>query len=154
MGLHSGDIVVEAGDVYGAGVNLAARLQELAEPGNLLISGAVREQLGGNLKLPAVDLGYVRLKNITSSVRVFKIVTSPEETALAPPGSGALQHSWPSIAVLPFLDYGADADQGYFGGGLVEDVVAALASLPDLFVISRASTLKYRENPPDIQAIA
>ena len=92
MGLHSGDIVVEAGDVYGAGVNLAARLQELAEPGSLLISGAVREQLGGNLKLPAVDLGYVRLKNITSSVRVFKIVSSPEEATLAPPGSGALQH--------------------------------------------------------------
>jgi adenylate cyclase len=152
MGLHSGDIVVEANDVYGAGVNLAARLQELAEPGNLLISGAVYEQLGSNLKLPSVDLGNVRLKNIANPVRVFKIVTSPGPPLA--PASRTYAHSRPSIAVLPFFEYGADADQSYFGDGLVEDVVGALASLPEMFVISRSSTLKYRENPPNIQAIA
>jgi adenylate cyclase len=154
MGLHSGDIVVEATDVYGAGVNLAARLQEMAEPGNLLISGAVYEQLGSNLKLPSVDLGNVRLKNIANPVRVFKIVTSPGRGPPLTPASRTYAHSRPSIAVLPFFEYGADADQSYFGDGLVEDVVGALASLPEIFVISRSSTLKYRENPPNIQAIA
>jgi adenylate cyclase len=154
MGLHSGDIVVEPRDVYGAGVNLAARLQELAEPGGLLISGAVYDQLGNSLKLPAADLGYVRLKNIANAVRVYKIETSPRTDPPLALASHTLPHLLPSVAVLPFIEYGADADQSYFGDGLVEDVVGALASLPDFFVISRSSTLKYRESPPNIRTVA
>src|SRR5216684_4378310 len=84
MGLHVGDIVVEARDVYGAGVNLAARLQELAEPGGLMISASVREQLGNNLKLPIIDLGNVTLKNIAAPARVFRVVTSPGPDAEHP----------------------------------------------------------------------
>jgi adenylate cyclase len=154
MGLHSGDVVVEATDIYGAGVNLAARLQELAEPGSLLISGAVYDQLGSNLKLPAVDLGYRNLKNIANPVRILKIETSPGRNTPHARASHSLSHSRPSIAVLPFAEYGVAADQGYFGDGLVEDMAGALASLPDVFVISRSSTLKYRESPPIIPAIA
>jgi adenylate cyclase len=154
MGLHSGDIVIEAKDIYGAGVNLAARLQQLAEPGSLLVSGAVYEQLGGNLKLPVMDLGYQRLKNIVNAVRVFKIETSPGIDAPLTPSSLGLPHSRPSIAVLPFTEYSVSPDLSYFGDGLVEDISGALASLPDLFVISRSSTLKYRQSPPDIQSVA
>src|SRR5207302_1051214 len=151
MGLHAGDIVVEAHDVYGAGVNLAARLQELAEPEELAISASVREQLGNNLKLPTIDLGHVTLKNIAAPARVFRVLTLGEgerQRAPAMPWT-----SRPSIAVLPFLEYGAEAAGSLLGDGIAEDVVAALASLPDLFVISRNSTLKYREAPPNIQTI-
>src|SRR3954451_12592167 len=73
LGLHSGDVALVTGDAYGAGVNLAARLQDLAEPGSIYISGTVHEQLGGNLKAPAVDLGYISLKNIANPVRIFRI---------------------------------------------------------------------------------
>ena len=151
MGLHSGDIVVETKDVYGAGVNLAARLQELAEPGNLLISGAVYEQLGGNLKFSAEDQGYVHLKNILKPVRVYKINTSPGASG---PTVNTFQDPRPSVAVLPFAEYGVQADESYLADGLLEDMTGALASLPDLFVISRSSTFKYRDNRPNLQAIA
>jgi adenylate cyclase len=156
LGLHSGDVTLEAGDAYGAGVNLAARLQDIAEPGSIFISGTVHEQLGGNLKEPTVDLGYMSLKNIANPVRVFRIGGAPASDAERPVGrvSPALRQSRPSIAVLPFAELGADTQQGYFGDGIVEDVVGALASLPDLFVISRSSTLKYRASPPDLRAIS
>ncbi len=152
MGLHSGDIVSEARDVFGAGVNLAARLQEAAEPGSLFISGTVYEQLGSNLQLPVSDQGFLRFKNIRRPVRVYKIETAPRQAAAAHPASPA-PHTRPSIAVLPFAEFGAADDRSYFGDGIVEDITAALASLPDIFVISRASTLKYRRGPPDFQAI-
>jgi TolB-like protein/class 3 adenylate cyclase len=148
MGLHVGDILIEERDVYGAGVNLAARLQEIGEPGCVTISASVREQLGANLKLPAVDLGPMVLKNIAEPVQVYCIVIPPGTDAPAAPAAGRHQHSQPSIAVLPFVEYGAS--DSFLGDGITEDIVAALASLPDIFVISRNSTLKYRENPPSI----
>jgi adenylate cyclase len=153
MGLHAGDIVVQAHDVYGAGVNLAARLQELAEPGGLMISASVREQLGGNLKLPTIDLGNVTLKNITAPVRVFQVVTSPGPETPRPLGAGASGSSRPSIAVLPFLEHNGSSADSLIGDGIAEDVVAALASLPDLFVISRNSTLKYRTAAANVETI-
>jgi class 3 adenylate cyclase/tetratricopeptide (TPR) repeat protein len=151
MGLHVGDIVVEARDVYGAGVNLAARLQEIAAPGGLAISSSVREQLGAGLKLPTTDLGSVPLKNIADPVRAFQVeLTQPERQ---PRVAGARRHSRPSIAVLPFTEYDAKAEDSLIGDAISEDAIAALASLPDLFVISRNSTLRYREPQPSIQAI-
>jgi class 3 adenylate cyclase/tetratricopeptide (TPR) repeat protein len=154
MGLHSGDIVTNQRDIYGAGVNLAARLQEDAAPGNILISGAVYEQLGSNLKLPTRDLGFKHLKNIAKPVRVFEITLVRDGSPPAVGTASSLPHSRPSIAVLPFLEFGAAAGERYLGDGLVEDIIGALASLPDIFVISRGSTLKYRKTPPDVQSIA
>ena len=152
MGLHVGDIVVKARDVYGAGVNLAARLQEIAAPGGLAISSSVREQLGAGLKLPITDLGNVSLKNIVDPVRAFQVdLTQPQRQHARV--AGAHWHSRPSIAVLPFTEYGAKAEDSLIGDAISEDAIAALASLPDLFVISRNSTLKYREPQPNIQAI-
>lgn len=152
MGLHVGDVVIEARDVYGAGVNLAARLQEIASPGGLAISSSVREQLGAGLKLPITDLGNISLKNIADPVRVFQVelIQPPQEPARV---AGAHRHSRPSIAVLPFIEYGANAEDSLIGVGISEDAIAALASLPDLFVISRNSTLRYREPQPNTQAI-
>jgi adenylate cyclase len=154
MGLHSGDIVEEQRDIYGAGVNLAARLQEDATPGNILISGTVHEQLGGNLKLPTRDRGFKHFKNIARPVRVFEITLAPDSNPAPAGATNPLPHSRPSIAVLPFLEHGAAAGQSYLGDGLVEDVIGALASLPEIFVISRSSTLIYRETPPDVQSVA
>jgi adenylate cyclase len=154
MGLHSGDIVVEEHDIYGAGVNIAARLQELAEPGGLLISGAVREQLGANVGLPFVDLGYRELKNISNAVRVFAVGTANGDTPGPPRLLFGSPRGIPSIAVLPFVEYGAEPGESYFGDGLVEDIVAALATLPDFHVISRSSTLKYRGTQPDLRTVA
>ena len=152
MGLHVGDIVVAARDVYGAGVNLAARLQEIAAPGGLAISSSVREQLGAGLKLPITDLGNVSLKNIADPVRAFQVnlTQSQREPARV---AGARRHSRPSIAVLPFIEYDAKTEDSLIGDSISEEVIAALASLPDLFVISRNSTLRYREHQPHVQAV-
>src|SRR5437763_2114138 len=116
MGLHAGDIVVEAHDVYGAGVNLAARLQELAEPEEVVISASVREQLGGNLKLPTIDLGQVTLKNITAPIRVFRVLTLGESERKRAPAMP--WDSRPSLAVLPFVEYGARATDSLIGEGI------------------------------------
>jgi adenylate cyclase len=154
IGLHVGDIVVEAHDVYGAGVNIAARLQEFAEPGELAISALVREQLGNNLKLATTDLGNVTLKNIAAPVRVYRVEPLNNQEHRRVPVSGTPRKSRPSIAVLPFLEYGVKPGDSMIGEGISEDVVAALASLPDLFVISRSSTLKYRDARPQTETVA
>jgi adenylate cyclase len=153
MGLHVGDIVVEAHDVYGAGVNIAARLQEFAEPGELAISALVREQLGNNLKLTTLDLGNVTLKNIAAPVRIYRVAALSQAGRQRTPAAGAPWKSRPSIAVLRFAEYGVKPGDSFIGDGISEDVVAALASLPDLFVISRSSTLKYRDAPINIETV-
>jgi adenylate cyclase len=164
VGLHVGDIVVEAHDVYGAGVNLAARLQEIAEPGTLAISASVREQLGSKLKLPTTDLGSLTLRNIAGPVRVFRVVTSPTRAgnSLPAPAGGttaaAVAHAnrtaLPSIAVLPFRNLQPGPGDTYIADGLVEEIVHALAGLKELFVISRASTLGFTSSAPDAHAIS
>jgi len=166
MGLHVGDIVVEARDVYGAGVNLAARLQELAEPGGLMISASVREQLGNNLKLPIIDLGNVTLKNIAAPARVFRVVTSPGPDAEHPLPASAVagpagsieamrgnRAAPPSIAVLPFRNLQPGPDNEYIAEGVVEEIIHALGGLKELFVILRTSTLGFSGQGLDIRSI-
>jgi len=151
MGLHVGDVSQHRGDVYGAGVNLAARLQELAEPGSVMISAAVREQVGANLQLPTVDLGGLSLKNIANPVRAFRIVTSTDEVRARLPAMGATGR--PSIAVLPFRTLDPDPDKAYFGECMVEDIIASLATLKELRVISRNSTVAYRGKETDVYQV-
>lgn len=151
MGVNVGDVVVEAEDVYGNGVNVAARLQDLAEPGGLMISSSVREEVGTNLELPTVDLGNLSLKNIQTPVRAFRVITNPD------PGGPRLvrsnQRRQPSIAVLPFRTLDPDPEHAYFGDGLVEDIIGALAALKDLLVISRNSTLVYRGKDVEVRRV-
>jgi len=151
MGLHVGDVSQHRGDVYGAGVNLAARLQELAEPGSVMISAAVREQVGANLQLPTVDLGNLSLKNIANPVRAFRIVTATGASRPRIPAMGAPGR--PSIAVLPFRTLDSDPAKAYFGEGMVEDIIASLATLKDLRVISRNSTIAYRGKEADVHQV-
>src|SRR5215469_8436181 len=154
MGLHSGDVVVEDHDVYGSDVNIAARLQELAEPNGLLISGAVQEQLDNDSTFPSVDLGFVQLKNIANPVRVFGVAASRDKGLPDPKSMSLRSRGIPSIAVLPFNEYGVDSNHNYFGDGLVFDIISALASLPDFHVVSRSSTLKYRGSEPDLRGVS
>ena len=151
MGLQVGDVILRRNDVYGAGVNVAARLQELAEPGSVMISAAVREQVGSNLQLPTIDLGNLALKNVANPVRAFRVVTSREH--YRPRLSAAGAPGRPSIAVLPFrtLDHGEA--RAYFGECMVEDIIAALAALKELRVISRNSTAAYRGKETDVRQV-
>jgi len=151
IGLNVGDVVEEDGDLYGSGVNVAARLQELAEPGGVMISGLVREQVGNNLGLPAIDLGQIPLKNIRAPVHVFRILTSAELSR--PRQAEAWLHRQPSVAILPFRTLHDDPRQAYFGEGIVEDIIAALAGLKDFFVISRNSTMCYRGQDADVRRV-
>jgi adenylate cyclase len=133
MGLQVGDVMLRRNDVYGAGVNVAARLQELAEPGSVMISATVREQVGSNLELPAIDLGNLALKNVANPVRAYRVVTSLEHSRPRLPAAGAPGR--PSIAVLPFRSLDPDPEKAYFGECMVEDIIASLATLKELRVI-------------------
>jgi adenylate cyclase len=149
IAVHIGDVMTTADDIYGDGVNVAARLQEYGEPGGVILSGAVYDLVRGMVGGEARDLGFLRLKNFERPVRAY---------ALSGPRSLVTRTRWsrgsrPSIAVLPFVEHGVPSEQTYFGDGVVEDIVGGLASLHELLVISRNSTLKYRERPADLPAI-
>jgi len=151
MGLNVGDVIEETDDLFGFGVNVAARLQELAEPGNLIISGSVHEQAGHNVSSPVLDLGLLPLKNLEKPVRAFQVL------AVGGAERGRRNtdatHRQPSIAVLPFRTLHGGQRQAWFGEGIVEDIIAALARLNDLTVISRRSTAVYGEQPIDARRI-
>jgi adenylate cyclase len=151
MGLHLGDVVEERGDLYGSAVNIAARLQELAEPGAVMLSSFIRDQMPVDVGAPVIDLGVIRLKNIAAPVRVFRLATSID--SVQPRPARLDLRTPPSIAVLPFRVADEDREQSYFGEGIVEDIIGALAGLEDLLVISRNSTLAYRDGNIDLHRI-
>lgn len=138
VGIHIGDIVEESdGDLMGDGVNIAARLEGIAEPSGLCLSGAAYEQVRDKLKEEFEDLGEKELKNIARPVRAFRVVLSPHNARdpISPDPSGgklALPDK-PSIAVLPFQNMSGDPEQEYFGDGIAEDIITALSKLRGLF---------------------
>jgi len=151
MGLNVGDVVEEAEDVYGNAVNIAARLQELAEPGAVVFSVGIRNQAAIDPAIPMIDLGIVKLKNIETPVHVFRLGTGANPTQ--PRTMRVNPQRTPSLAILPFRTPEIDLEQAYFGEGLVEDIIGAIAGLEDLLVISRNSTLRYYEKGTDIRHI-
>jgi TolB-like protein len=151
IGINVGDIVVEAGDIYGDGVNVAARLEGLAEPGGICVSARVQEDARGKLDLAFEDLGEQRLKNIAWPVKVFRARLSGEVTAPRP--TLALPDK-PSIAVLPFVNMSGDPEQAYFADGLAEDLITDLSKGPGFLVIARNSSFAYRGRSIDIRTIA
>jgi adenylate cyclase len=147
IGLHQGDVIAEGGDLLGDGVNVAARLEALAEPGGICISGRVREDAAGKLSLEVEDLGEPELKNIAQRHRVFRVrLGAPERPALPLPDK-------PSIAVLPFANMGGDPEQEYFADGVVEDIITSLSRSGWLFVIARNSSFAYKGTSPDIRKV-
>jgi len=155
IGINVGDIVVEDDDIFGDGVNVAARLEGLAEPGGICVSARVQEDAAGKLDLAFEDMGEQRLKNIARPVRVYRIhgsekVGGAKDSIVQPPF--ALPDK-PSIAVLPFTNMSADAEQEFFGDGIAEDVITALAHYPSLFVIARNSSFTYKGRAVDVKQI-
>ena len=127
IGIHQGDIVVEDGDIFGDGVNIAARLEGLAEPGGICVSARVREDAAGRLDLAFEDIGEQSLKNIARPVRVYRVVTAARP-AMPQPGSNPSLPDKPSIAVLPFANMSGDPEQEYFADGMVEEILPPSAA--------------------------
>src|SRR5262249_35455203 len=152
IGINMGDIVVEDGDIFGDGVNVAARLEGLAEPGGICVSARVQEDAAGKLDLVFEDIGEQQLKNIARPVRVYQGVTSaPPATSQL--GSGPPLPGKPSIAVLPFANLSGDPEQEYFADGMVEEIITTLSHIRWLFVIARNSSFTYRGQAVDVKQI-
>ena len=153
IGINLGDVVIEEGDVYGDGVNVAARLEPLAEPGGILVSAAVREQVGDRSNAVFKDAGERTLKNISRPIRTYSIVTGterPRTSKTAPTATGGK----PSIAVLPLDNMSSDPDDEFFADGLTEDILTGLSRFKDLFVISRTSAFVYKDHKLSVQEVA
>ncbi len=151
IGINLGDIIGEGTDVYGDGVNIAARLEALAQPGSICVSAKVRDELRGKSQHVFEDMGEVQLKNIANPVRAFRIVDGGSPASVGP--SLSLPDK-PSIAVLPFQNMSGDPEQEYFGDGIAEDIITALSKLRGLFVIARNSTFAYKGKAPDVRQVA
>ncbi len=158
IGINLGDVIVEDDDIFGDGVNVAARLQELAEPGGVCVSGAVRDQVGDRLdRVVFEDLGEQSVKNIARRIRVYRIRVAEEISAspdTAAPKSPATVAKKPSIAVLPFLNISGDPEQEFFADGLTEDIITELSRFRDLLVISRNSAFVHKGRAVNVQAVA
>ncbi len=157
IGLNLGDVIEDRGDIYGDGVNVAARLEGLADPGGICISESVRTAVGGRLKLGYEFLGEQRVKNIAEPVKAFKVLLDgvPEtRREVADPESPTLERpSKPAIAVLPFDNLSADPEQEYFADGVTEDIITALSSVQSFFVIARNSTFTYKGKAVDVKRV-
>lgn len=166
VGLHLGDVIVEDGDLYGDGVNVAARLEADATPGGIVISGAVHDVAAGRLKATFEDLGKLALKNIERPVQAYSVrwqaaawpafqAPTPEPVTAAGPSleTSLPQPDKPSIAVLPFQNMSGDPEQEYFADGIVEDIITALSRFKSLFVIARNSSFTYKGKSIDIKQV-
>lgn len=147
VGINLGDIVVDEDDIYGDGVNIAARLEALAEPGGICINDTVQRQLAGKTDFHFEDAGEHSLKNIERPVRIWRWKHAP--AAASPP---ALPNK-PSIAVLPFTNMSADPDQEFFSDGITEDIITELSRYKHLFVVARNSSFVYRGGAVDIREV-
>jgi adenylate cyclase len=150
MGINLGDIIRDRGDIYGDGVNVAARLEALAEPGGICVSRVVCDQVRDKLDFSFEDMGEQRVKNITRPVHVWRIRPGAEPTTPAP--ALALPDK-PSIAVLPFQNMSGDPEQDYFADGMVEEIITALSKMRWFFVIARNSTFTYKGKSVDIKQV-
>jgi adenylate cyclase len=157
VGINIGDIIVDGDDIYGDGVNVAARLEGLAEPGGICISRTVFNHVKTKVELSFKDLGDQEVKNIPDPVRVYRVDLSPTDTdsvSRGPEAAGPSLPDKPSIAVLPFQNMSGDPDQEYFADGLTEDIITALSYTRSIPVIARNSSFTYKGQSVNIQEAA
>jgi adenylate cyclase len=158
IGIHVGDVIVDDNDIFGDGVNIAARLEGIAEPGGICISDDAHRQIRGKVDIGFDDMGSQALKNIAEPMRVWRIQLDDHSASIAPPGRArsaevlALPDK-PSIAVLPFQNLSGDPEQEYFADGMVEDITSALSRFKSLFVIARNSSFAYKGKAVDIKQV-
>jgi TolB-like protein len=150
VGINIGDVIVEPHDIFGDGVNIAARLESIAEPGGICISSSAYDQVLGKITVEFFDMGEQCLKNIARPVRIFKVLDRVA-AAKQGPTSGLADKS--SIAVLPFQNLSADPEQEYFADGVVEDITMALSRFRWLFVIDRNSSFTYKGRAVDVKQV-
>ncbi len=150
IGVNLGDVIVQDEDIFGDGVNVAARLESIAKPGGITISGSVREQVGNRLDLVFDDLGEQKLKNIEQPVRVYSL--SQGESTIANTAPNRDQR--PSIAVLPFSNMSGDSEQEYFSDGITEDIITDLSKVSGLWVAARNTVFSYKGKPATVEQIA
>jgi hypothetical protein len=150
IGLNLGDVMIEGSDLYGDGINIAARLEAIAEPGGILISGTAYDHVRNKIRAGFDDLGAQKLKNIAQPVHVYRISDTPPVAA----STSNIVSDKPSIAVLPFTNMSSDPEQEYFADGLAEDLITDLSKVPGLVVIARNSTFVYKGKPVDVRAVA
>lgn len=151
IGVNLGDVIVEGGDLYGDGVNLAARLEGLAEPGGICLSDMAHQHVANKLQVAFHDMGEQSVKNFAKPVRVYSI---GGEIAAAPSADVAHGRDKPAIVVLPFANMSGDAEQEFFADGLTEDILTELSRFRDLLVISRNTSSRYKGKPVEVKKIA
>jgi adenylate cyclase len=156
IGINLGDVIVDRSDIFGDGVNVAARLEALAEPGGICVSAAVRDQIGDRLEVGFEDLGEQTVKNIHRPIRVYKVVAAqrPPVAAEQPATETGAAARKPSIAVLPFVNMSGDAEQEFFADGLTEDIITELSRFRDVLVISRNAVFVHKGKPVKAREVA
>jgi TolB-like protein len=150
IGVHAGDVMVDGENLLGDGVNIAARLEALAEPGTICVLAAARDHIGNKLPLAFDDLGYQQVKNIAQEVRVYRVEV---ERPASQPATVLPLPDKPSIAVLPFQNMSGDPEQEYFADGMVEDIITALTRFKSLLVIARNTSFTYKGKAVDIKQV-
>src|SRR6516162_6542721 len=154
IGINLGDVIVEAEDLYGDGVNIAARIEALADPGGVFVSNTVHDHVRDRLPFVFEDLGEQRVKNITRPVRVYRVCdVAAAKSPSAPAPSVLTLPDKPSIAVLPFANMSGDPEQEYFVDGMVEEIITALSRIRWLFVIARNSSFTDKGQAVDVKQV-
>jgi len=153
IGVHVGDIMVQGDNLFGDAVNIAARLEALAEPGGICVSGVVRDHIGTKLPLSFADLGEQQVKNIAQPIKAYRIGGETSLIDATGPATPLPLPDKPSIAVLPFQNMSGDSEQEYFADGMVEEIITALSRIGWLFVIARNSTFAYKGQPVDVKQV-
>ncbi len=154
IGINVGDVIVEGEDIHGDGVNVAARLEKLADPGGVCLSGDAYRQVRGKIEADFEDQGEREVKNLSEPIRVYSIASGASASTVTPSAAVTLPRpDKPTIAVLPFINMSGDAEQDYFADGMVEDIITALSRFRNLFVIARDSSFTYKGRSVKVQTV-
>ncbi len=153
IGINLGDVIVEGDDLYGDGVNIAARIEALADAGGVFVSNTVHDQVRDRLPFLFEDLGEQQVKNITRPVRVYRVRDTAAKSPSEPASPPLPLPDKPSIAVLPFANMSGDPEQEYFADGMVEEIITALSRIRWLFVIARNSSFTYKGQAVDVKQV-
>jgi adenylate cyclase len=159
IGVNQGDVVFDEARIYGDGINVAARLESIADTGGICLSGKVYEEIQGRIDLACEDMGPQQLKNIARPIQVYRVdfrglTGAKPQASLSPDKPPLALPDGPSIAVLPFVNMSGDVDQEFFADGLTEDIITALSRFREFLVISRNSTFVYKGKAVNVQEVA
>jgi adenylate cyclase len=153
IGVHVGDVVVKGGDLFGDGVNVAARLQALAEPGGVCLSEEAHRYAARPLSLTCIDLGQQEIKNLDGGIRAFSVRPTGQPAPGERPNPPTRRPERPSVAVLPFDDLSGDGSDRYFSDGITDEIITGLARFRSLFVVARNSSFAFRDNSVDLAEV-